>query len=443
MKNFFTIKLVFLFTLVTCYVDIITIKSHAVEKSRELLIIYSGQTLSELKPCGCSKEEDQGGIERRMSYLKEAVVNNTLLVDLGDSFKNPTPQGKIQAKYLMKSMAHMHYDAITLGDKDLVYGNSFIQEAQDLPWVSSNIEFKKGIPLPKVRIKKLENDLKVAVIAVSNPNLFYVTEHDPIKIEDPRKAIKALLPGLLQSEKPDVVVLLSHMLRSDALKLMDINGIDVFINGHMDTENDTIDMNPVQEGGKIFVQPGPRGQKMGELRVTVDLQNQKSYKQQMVKLGSSVKNDSEMTKLYEEYDEEIEALFMASLEAKRNDHHNNKVYATDKVCMTCHTEAHNTWSKSRHANAYSTLIRVNKAFDPECLMCHTTGFNKPGGFISEIDTPDLKNVQCEVCHGPGLKHTQAPERGFGNRANQACKQCHEKNHSPRFDFSVYWPRIKH
>ena len=59
---------------------------------RELLIIYTGNLLAELKPCGCSKEEDQGGIERRMQYLKDTRKEHphTLLVDTGDHFKEPT-----------------------------------------------------------------------------------------------------------------------------------------------------------------------------------------------------------------------------------------------------------------------------------------------------------------------------------------------------------------
>ena len=104
---------------------------------------------------------------------------------------------------------------------------------------------------------------------------------------------------------------------------------------------------------------------------------------------------------------------------------------------------HETWNKSRHGHAYETLKRVNKAFDPECLECHVTGFDHAGGFVSEVDTPELKNVQCEVCHGPMLKHSENPQAGFGSNARQSCKYCHVKNHSPNFNFSKYWPKIKH
>ncbi len=74
-------------------------------RSGEVLIVYSGNALGELKPCGCDKEEDQGGIERRMSYLKQVIPQepNTLLVDLGDNFKGSTRQGKLKAHTMMQA----------------------------------------------------------------------------------------------------------------------------------------------------------------------------------------------------------------------------------------------------------------------------------------------------------------------------------------------------
>ena len=60
-----------------------------------------------------------------------------------------------------------------------------------------------------------------------------------------------------------------------------------------------------------------------------------------------------------------------------------------------------------------------------------------------VDTPELKNVQCEVCHGAGKKHASAPRPGFGNQAKKACNKCHVKNHSPKFNYTQYWPKIKH
>ena len=181
---------------------------------------------------------------------------------------------------------------------------------------------------------------------------------------------------------------------------------------------------------------------MGELRVQVGPGGIKSFEQNLVKLDSGVKFDSEMVKLYEQYNEKVEAMFFEALAGKRSKK-KQFIYAGETVCKNCHPTEHKVWSESRHGKAYNTLRKINKAFDPECLVCHVVGYNLDGGFISELDTPGLKNVQCEVCHGPGLNHASSPQAGFGNRAAQACKQCHLKNHSPRFNFAKYWPKIIH
>ncbi|MBV51146.1 MAG: hypothetical protein CMH77_01370 [Nitrospinae bacterium] len=411
---------------------------------REFLIVYSGNTLGELKPCGCAKEEDQGGFERRVTYFKQVAMKskNTLFVDTGDSFKEPSRQGKIKARYLMQAMSLLKYDAVIPGDKDLVYGEAFLNEGASIPWLLSNARLSKINP-PETRIKKLENGLTIAMLAVVDPDLYYAAEHNGGRITDPKESAKKSIDKLNASEHPDVIVLLTHMKRDKALSLLALDGVDVVINGHIEADTDVIDMTPVKQDGKIFIQPGPRGQKMGELTVRIDKAGNKSFDQRMVRLDSNIKFDPKMIKWYEDYNREVEDLFFASLDARKDQHGKEKVYASEQMCLTCHLGKHDVWSKSRHGHAYETINRVNKAFDPECLKCHVTGFDRAGGFISEVDTPDLKNVQCEVCHGPGLEHAEDPQPGFGSNAQQACKLCHVKNHSPNFNFSKYWPKIKH
>ena len=182
---------------------------------------------------------------------------------------------------------------------------------------------------------------------------------------------------------------------------------------------------------------------MGELIVRLDSVGNKFYEQRMVRLDSNIRFDPEMIKWYKEYNKEIEDLFFISLDARKKALLGEKVYASEQICLVCHPSKHEIWNKSRHSHAYETLDQVNKAFDPECLKCHVTGFNRVGGFISEVDTPELKNVQCEVCHGQMLKHSKNPQIGPENNAREACKFCHVKNHSPNFNFSEYWPKIQH
>lgn len=415
--------------------------SSVATESRKLLVVYTGNLLAELKPCGCAKEEDQGGIERRMQYLNNLRKNkpNLLLVDTGDHFKEPTRQGKLKAETLMKATEKMGYDAVALGERDLVYGSQFLTDRKDsIPFIAGNIELE-NLPLEKTRIKEFENGLKVAIVAVADPSLFYLKNHTGLNMPDPHQIV---LQELSRVGSVDLIVLLTHMEREKALEFLDLDQVGIVINGHIFSETDVVDMKPVLKAGKIFVQASPRGQKMGEIHLTLDAKGKITFEQRMVRLDSAIKLDPEMVKLYEIYNEKVEAMFFESLATKRN---KDKVlvYAGETVCKTCHPVAHEKWSTSRHGKAYETLRKINKAFDPECLVCHVVGYNTSGGFISELDTPKLKNVQCEVCHGPGGKHAAAPQPGFGSEAPKACKKCHVKNHSPRFNYTEYWPKIKH
>ena len=412
--------------------------------SRELVIVYTGNTLGELKPCGCAKEEDQGGFERRLTYLKEVFANskNILLVDTGDNFKEPSTQGKIKARYIMQAMSKSKYDAVILGDKDLVYGEPFLNDDASVPWLLSNAELREIKP-PKIRIKKLENGLTVAMLALIDPDLYYDAKHSGGSIKDPIESAKKLIKKLKISEHPDIIVLLTHMKREKAISMLNLSGVDVVINGHIEKDTDIIDMTHIKRNGKVFVQPGPRGQKMGELTVSIDDKGEKSFKQRILSLDSNIKPDPEMIEWYEAYNKEVEDLFFTSLRSRKSQHGKQKIYASEQACLTCHPSEHETWNKSRHSHAYETLNRVNKSFDPECLACHVTGWGHRKGFISEVDTPNLKNVQCEVCHGPRLGHVNNSQQSFKIDAKKACENCHVKNHSPNFNFSKYWQKIKH
>jgi hypothetical protein len=328
------------------------------------------------------------------------------------------------------------------GDKDLVYGESFLKNKLKIPWLLSNAKLSKS-NLSKIKIKKLHNGLTVAILALIDPNLYYGIKHNKGSITDPKKSAQKLIEKLKASESPDLIILLTHMKREKAISMLELSGVDVVINGHIENDTDIIDMTKIETQGKIFVQPGPRGQKMGELIISIDHKGGKVFKQRMVRLDSNVKADPEMVKWYKNYNKEIEGLFFDSLASRRNKSGEQKVYASERTCMNCHPNEYESWKKSRHSHAYETLNHVNKAFDPECLACHVTGWGQSEGFISEVDTPDLKNVQCEVCHGPKLDHLNGSEQKVTTDAKKACENCHVKNHSPNFNFSKYWEKIKH
>ncbi|HXX66802.1 MAG TPA: multiheme c-type cytochrome, partial [Polyangiaceae bacterium] len=83
-------------------------------------------------------------------------------------------------------------------------------------------------------------------------------------------------------------------------------------------------------------------------------------------------------------------------------------YVGVDVCASCHAAARRVWDGTGHSRAYAMLSAQFKEFNLDCVSCHVTGYEKPGGStVTHVER--LRNVQCEVCHGPGSKHVEAPE----------------------------------
>jgi hypothetical protein len=115
------------------------------------------------------------------------------------------------------------------------------------------------------------------------------------------------------------------------------------------------------------------------------------------------------------------------------------------LCASCHQQEFAFWSGTRHASAYATLSRQNKQFNLDCVGCHVTGYEEPGGStVVAVDT--LMNVQCETCHGPGSRHVANPADLSliqGSPAQELCgPKCHHPPHvKPDWTASAAWPHI--
>lgn len=117
-------------------------------------------------------------------------------------------------------------------------------------------------------------------------------------------------------------------------------------------------------------------------------------------------------------------------------------YSGIEECEYCHKAAVEFWEKTRHAQAWETLERIGKQFDRECIGCHVTGWQKPGG-STLAHNESLRDVQCESCHEPASIHVDADGKEKPKSLvvlppeNLCTTTCHTPEHSDTFDTQAY------
>lgn len=118
-----------------------------------------------------------------------------------------------------------------------------------------------------------------------------------------------------------------------------------------------------------------------------------------------------------------------------------RTYVGSEKCGECHADEYESYkANAKKAHSFASIKRMKKFLSDKefqsCCVCHTLGYGQPGGFRSETETPELKNLGCETCHGPGSLHV---ELGNGKNIDKdfseaMCMACHTKDRSVAFRF---------
>lgn len=116
-------------------------------------------------------------------------------------------------------------------------------------------------------------------------------------------------------------------------------------------------------------------------------------------------------------------------------------FVGSKVCAECHEEQFDNYQKySKKAHSWESvkimLSDLKPAEAKQCFECHTTGFGKPGGFVSYEQTPHMAEVGCETCHGPGSLHAEEGDPEFIQKTPtiDLCRTCHNEERVGDFNF---------
>ncbi len=406
-----------------------------------ITLIYSGDFNGELEPCGCSEGGNYGGVLRRSTTLKSLRKAHPDLVAIsgGQLLANESSRDRLKSEYILKGFATFDYDAVAVRWRDLAYGVEFI-DGYAIPWLAGNWA-KPSETISHSRL--IERDgVKLRVFSWLSPQRSPFRQMDPsqwLTNDDMESVAKGLKEA---SARGELTVLLTAWPLRKVKREFDLADVDILlVRANYEEFGE-----PQLEGDTLVLTPGSRGMRLGRVDLDFSQGHIGKYQHQVIEMPESVVDDPELLDWYSEYNAKVKAAYLAQVEIQKSLASGEREYVGVEQCKSCHERQYQVWQEMRHANAFSALENVGKSFDPDCIVCHTVGFEK-GGYVDFALTPELMNVQCENCHGPGRQHMASEGKvktpNHAMAAVERCQQCHIGSHSPDFDFSSYWPKIVH
>jgi hypothetical protein len=397
-------------------------------------------------------------------------------VDAGDWTGDPTPPGGMQTDALIEGMNALGYKVANLSLRELAQGYDLFaarRKKAQFEFVSANLVWQdSGEPVvPPTTILKTtlregakSKDVRIGFIGL--------TRHDPAFLKegpgsrrivtiDPIAAAEKWVPPL--KSKADLVVALVAMDLDKARQMpKKVKDIDLILGGDsapgrtgMQTRTDDFPED-TQIGRTRVLYAGDQGKFLGEVRLFFE-GNRAFASSQRAVIGLS----------REWPDDPRLAAVMESAKVAINEYNKAQTlaqspfagpgpavapvpappaepaYVGSERCAGCHDQAFAVWARSGHARAFQTLIANQQDFNPKCLPCHTIGYQKRSGYTDPKATPQLMNVGCESCHGPGSRHLEQLDKGYGRTDTLSCVTCHTRENSPDFVPAEYIPKVRH
>ncbi|HWB13185.1 MAG TPA: multiheme c-type cytochrome [Pirellulales bacterium] len=436
----------------------------------KLALVFTGEQLGYIEPCGCAGLENQkGGLRRRDTFLKQLREQGwpVVALDNGGLIRRFNRQQEIKFTKAVEGLKLMDYKAVGFGPDDLKLpaGSLLAAIAGTEMFVSANTGlFELGSDdVPRFRIIEA-GGMKIGVTSVLGDRFQKQITNDDIALMPAKAALKEVVPKLAE-KKCDHYVLLAHATLEETTELAKAYPLfDIAVMAHGADE-------PPHELKKI---PGTKttlievGHK-GMYAITLGIYEDKPVRFQRVPLDHRFADAAEIDELVVGYQDELEQLSWQGLGLRPAPHAQGK-FVGSKACADCHRDEYAVWKATPHAHATETLTHVKppRQFDPECISCHATGWNPQeffpyvSGYASIKETPMLNGSGCENCHGPGAEHTAAEKgsdktlqrrlreaiarTGTGatkESQRESCMRCHDLDNSPKFDFDKYWAKIQH
>ena len=455
----------------------------------QLVLVFTGEQRGYLEPCGCTGPGKQkGGIMRRHGFLQKYEEQGwpMVMLDVGGQLRRKGIQSTIKFSHALKALATSGYSAVALGKDDLENLSSDslllqISEAADqwpglIQFANSKIPDIEGLTAATRVIEK--GGKKIGVTSILGKT-FQMELGDNFPIEEPSAAITRSLEEL-EKEGCDLFVLLAN---ADWQEVLELAGkfpkLDV-VAGCTGYDEASIRETLVNNKTRV-IDVGKKGMYAAVLGFFND--EKQPIRFQRAPLDSRWPESPAMQERFKAYVDEVSNLYSqeaadvsaqveglglwpAAKHERMEFGPTAGMFAGSASCKECHTKAYAKWITTKHSHATESIVKAvpSRIADPECIACHTTGWNPrdyspmESGFVSMEKTPHLTGNSCENCHGPSQAHIDAEKGKDIETRNQwreivklsaasaeekVCRKCHDLDNSPGFDFAKYWPQVAH
>jgi nitrate/TMAO reductase-like tetraheme cytochrome c subunit len=418
-------------------------------QARELVtIFFTGNELGSMKPCGCSGGQ-LGGLDRRYAVLNAVGPQNRLIIDTGSLVSESTEQNLIKFNIIVQAFAQLGYDVVNLTEQDILIA----RQAGLLDGLSSLFNcITAGRPddvkLPAKFTKRFTLNgtlIDIAVVAAETEGQI------------------SRLPNLFSSTaagSPSTVNILI-LNRTDAKTVATVSEMRLFDLLIVPPQSDEPTLVSDANTSPLVISSGRIGKYVGKIQATLDDARQKPRLVfTSVPVTENIPQYQPLVELYKDYQRLVKDANIIEKQP-RFILPGNLEYVGSKYCKLCHDYEYEKWMTSkqvfipglskqaspdsRHADAFATLEKVGSEYDPECIVCHVVGMQYQTGYISPAKTPELKDVGCENCHGPGSEHLRSLGAIETSGPMSTCSDCHTAEHSGEYvaNQKQYFEKIIH
>lgn len=426
-------------------------------------LLVSGSMQGRLEPCGCASGQ-LGGLARRMQHIGEQR-NYDILLEGGDLVDGATELDVLKlytATSILFQMEHQ-YDVLGVGQKDLLMPRAEWSEfvgalrtsSDSVPLVASDlVSTAPDWPArPFVEKEVRGKKVRIASLTLSLP-----APDETLRLLPP---VEAWATALKDADASTLRVLMLHCsdvtARALVGKLKPAPDLAVCMDpGYIEPSPNA----SLVEGVPLLFS-GTRGRVLcdvrlsrqdGHPRVACELVPLAGSKTLPGGGGDPTVKEALLLHRRDVKEKEVLAHMMRQVPTQ-----NGAIYVGSTNCKGCHASAAAAWEKSKHHEAWNTLVKAEadpKRYGwpvtayPDCVSCHVVGFREQSGFVSFAETPDLAAVGCERCHGPASEHVASQGKkqlGIlgGVQASVLCTQCHDFEQSPDFLYLDKWKIITH